>query len=303
MTTQSWNTRIRNDSTATFREWGSEFSAKLAAAGLVQTADTGQINWATVTLPATSTDGGYEVWRMNDTQQATAPVFLKVYYGTDASSNAPRIRVALGIASNGSGTVTTIGGGTATIWATHGNAAQTSDALRNSYLCVNEGFIGWNWKVASGVSESLFMFCRSADDSGTPTAEGGIMIAGAQSGGAIINSQAMRFASTAALYTLRTAANQTMLGFFPQGGAAGSTLVGSDFQIAVGWMCTPRVRPCIGIAGVLDTEVSVGNTMTVALVGSAARTYIALSSLYPFGPALPSTSVGGGFPKFAMLWD
>lgn len=300
MTTQSWNTRVRHDSDALFREWGSEFSTKLAAAGLVQTADTGQINWTTVVRGSNSTDAGYEVWRMNDTAQATAPVFFKIYYGTE-STNCPRIRVAVGIASNGSGTVTTIGGGAAAINGTQGSiSAQTSDSLRNSYLCVAEGFVGWNWKQNSGnQTESIFLFCRSCDADGTPNTQGAIQATGTISGTAFCNTQCMRFAATAALYTQRTTQTESMMTFFPQKGANGSTLVGSDFQAAVGWMCTPRVGPTFGICGVLDTEVTTGNTLSVALVGSTARTYIALSAVYSMGPG----SISNGHPKFAMLWE
>jgi hypothetical protein len=37
--------------------WGSGIAAQIAAMGLVQTSDTGQINWATVTRPAINTFG------------------------------------------------------------------------------------------------------------------------------------------------------------------------------------------------------------------------------------------------------
>lgn len=61
---------------AAFRTWGLAYNAKLAAAGLVQTADTGQIDWATVlAATAINTVQGYEIWRFDDALQATVPVF------------------------------------------------------------------------------------------------------------------------------------------------------------------------------------------------------------------------------------
>jgi hypothetical protein len=41
-------------------------AAQIAAMGLVQTSDTGQINWVTVARPALNTIAGYEIWRFND---------------------------------------------------------------------------------------------------------------------------------------------------------------------------------------------------------------------------------------------
>lgn len=100
------------NSDATFRAWGSAISAQFAAIGYVQTSDTGQINWTTVTDPGASTDAGYEVWRFNDSLQGSAPIFFKLYYGTGTTTNGPRLRVEVGTASNGSGTLSGTGSGT-----------------------------------------------------------------------------------------------------------------------------------------------------------------------------------------------
>lgn len=89
---------------AAFRAWGSAYAAKWASMGLVQTADTGQINWATVTQPAAiNTVAGYEIWRMNDALQATAPIFLKIEYGTGAATANGSLWIQLGNGSSGAG--------------------------------------------------------------------------------------------------------------------------------------------------------------------------------------------------------
>ena len=46
------NIRVTNANNDTFRSWGSTISTQIAAMGMVQTADTGQINWTTVGTPA-----------------------------------------------------------------------------------------------------------------------------------------------------------------------------------------------------------------------------------------------------------
>jgi len=145
MTTQTWTTNVDHTTDAGFRAWGSELSSKFLAAGLTQTADTGQVNWVTVLRPAINTDGGYEVWRFNDTQQATAPIFIKVFYGTAGTATFPRIRIQVGTASNGTGTVS--GTGSANTITITANTAISAVTNYVSYLCYAPGFLGLSWKV------------------------------------------------------------------------------------------------------------------------------------------------------------
>ena len=115
-----------------FRSWGSSISTALAAVGLVQTSDTGQINWTTVSKPSgATTTAGYEIWRFNDAAQSTTPIFLKLSYGTGSAGNTTtRLLVEIGSASNGSGTLSGLGSGTTyTLW-TSSSAADTG-----SYAC------------------------------------------------------------------------------------------------------------------------------------------------------------------------
>lgn len=93
-------TNIPDD--ATFRSWGLKIAAGLAAVGLVQTADTGQINWTTVLKPTvTNTSAGSEIWRFSDALQATAPVFIRVEYGTGTSTSISSLWITVGNATNG----------------------------------------------------------------------------------------------------------------------------------------------------------------------------------------------------------
>jgi hypothetical protein len=79
----------------------------LTTAGWVQTSDTGQINLTTVAKPAgASTAAGYEIWRMNDTLQGTAPIYIKIEYGTGANNQRFAYWLTIGKGSNGSGTLT-----------------------------------------------------------------------------------------------------------------------------------------------------------------------------------------------------
>lgn len=104
MATTSYNVPAQITTDAEFRTWGSSLKAALAAVGLVQAADTGQIDWTTVTKPTVgNTAAGYEIWEFNDTLQATAPVFIKIEYGTAASATQPSLWVTVGTSTNGAG--------------------------------------------------------------------------------------------------------------------------------------------------------------------------------------------------------
>ena len=80
----------------------------LLAAGLVQTADTGQVDVASVTWPGTNnTDAGYLMFRFDDTAQADHPIFLRVAIQRRTAVNNYSINFWIGNGSNGSGTLTT----------------------------------------------------------------------------------------------------------------------------------------------------------------------------------------------------
>lgn len=83
-------------------------TAQLSALGLLQTADTGQVDPLTVT-GATAADAikGYQVWRFNDALQGSMPVFLKIWYGSGVSyAGAPALWLTVGTGSDGAGNLT-----------------------------------------------------------------------------------------------------------------------------------------------------------------------------------------------------
>lgn len=272
MTTELWATRIRHDSDAAFREWGSELNTKMALVGLIQTADTGQINWVTVTRPSANTDAGYEIWRFDDSLQGTAPIYFKLYFGAGGNISIPRMRVQVGSGSNGSGTITgtftavgaqTIGGGT----------TATTDTLRTSYMCCLDGAFWMAWKNGGSGAQNMFMhIARTCDGNGDPTVTGAILISGGSN--AACNTQCLRFASPATVFTAVTAPNGT-LGFLPQSQASSINALG-QMQVAVGWMWAPDVLPIFSIVGAIPADAVEATTFEITPVGTTPRTFIAL---------------------------
>lgn len=60
-------------------------------------------------MPAASAAGtvcGYQIWRMNDSLQATAPVFVKFEFGSGTSSDAASLWITVGTGTDGVGGIT-----------------------------------------------------------------------------------------------------------------------------------------------------------------------------------------------------
>lgn len=95
-----------NSIDANFISWAKTISDQFTAFGWTKVADTGNINWASMTRPTgANTAQGYEIWAPNDALQATDAFMLKIEYGGGASPLYPSIWVTMGNGSNGSGTL------------------------------------------------------------------------------------------------------------------------------------------------------------------------------------------------------
>lgn len=160
-----------NSSNALFRAWGSGISTALAAVGLVKTADTGQIDWATVVAAApANTQQGYEIWRFNDSLQATAPIFLRIAYGSGSATAMPSLWFTIGKGSDGAGTITGV-----LQAATQVSAAASSATVLPCYVSSGDGsMLAFGGGVAPTGGCTLWWFTieRSRSVSGAATATG-----------------------------------------------------------------------------------------------------------------------------------
>jgi hypothetical protein len=155
-----------NATDAQFRAWGSLVSGKLAAMGLVQTGDTGQINWTTVLAPtAPSLVQGYEVWRFNDALQATVPVFVKLEYGSYTAAANPSIWFSVGSGSNGAGALTGVLSARQQI-----GFSQTATPI-TAYWCGDVDRIVFCVQGTSASTSMLLSMERSTDVTGARTSE------------------------------------------------------------------------------------------------------------------------------------
>lgn len=290
MTTQSWNTPITHTNDAQFRAWGSELSARLAAIGLVQTANTGQINWVTATRPGTNTAAGYEIWRFNDSLQGTAPIFIKIEYGTASSANSPGTWITVGTGSNGSGTIT----GTATTRIQCSTNFSATNALANyqSYACAVDGLAWITTKFGASVASKGFCgfaICRTCDATGAPTTTGFVVYTCntnlSPASPAVV--QAIRTAATAVAFAANTIGLYSMVVH-----GITSSADGSDTQAYLHWMPTPKVLPVFGLCSMIQTEATFGTSFSTTLVGSTARTYLSVDTCLG--------NAGAGYPNASL---
>jgi hypothetical protein len=311
MTTATTNTPVSNAASANFRAWGLEMNTQLAAVGLTQTADTGQINWTTVALPAANTIAGFEIWRFNDALQATSPIFIKIQYGAASLTSTPLIQIQVGQGSNGSGTLT---GTLMTNVAIA--AAQQSSSTTNapSFWAYNAtyGVLWCSWKfgvnnasISADIPLAGFSLERSCDTNGNPTGDSVSLVtpnsssvASLQAGDAI---QTYSYLTSALLTpAVLTSALTAWSAFWPNNPASSAT--GANSQVMPRWINTPN-NQLSAVTGIcLRSEFTTGSTFgPVALVGSTAKTYIALGTMY--GSSVICAQTGAQLISGYALWQ
>jgi hypothetical protein len=304
MATAAWASGNEHSTDALFRVWGSELSAKFAAVGLVQTADTGQINWATATRAANSSsfatgNAGYEIWRFNDSVQAAAPIYMKVLYGTGLSG-APRIGIEVGTGSDGAGTLTGIGSGQV-IGANSVRAITDGTASScKSLMCHTEGFFGLFWKDGSSPYGAYFL-CRTCDASGAPTGVGYLAwswaISPGGTGGDGGNGRLVRFAAPpTVLFTRVNSASTFPITFIPGGLTTGATQADGTKQTYLCFGSFPEMLPICGLCAMRSVEAPAYSTFQSKHVGLDTRTFISLG----WGNGVIG-SVGDH--DLAMIWE
>jgi hypothetical protein len=297
MSTQSWSTRLRHDSDATWQEWRDEFITRLNALGSPLVADETNITPGAGARPGTNTEGGYAVYHLGDALHSTAPIYIRFGFGTGPGVTIPRVQATVGTTTDGSGV---LGGIVSTIEQIASFlVGETTDTAKQSHFSVNEGFFGLDWKVQdSNANVGSFFVCRTCNSSGSPTGDGAIAHWGSGNVGSINKRQAYRYASPSpTAFTAVTSITDGALGLNPF--ARTTTVVGSDPQAMMAYTITPRVSPLAYICGVLESEAAEGSTFSVAMIGSTARTFLVM---HERSGAFGAQSSGGAM-RIAMLWE
>lgn len=169
--------QMSNSTAVLFRAWVQFIDDALlvhAGSGWVNTADTGQLTISGASAPgAANTKVGYRIYHMNDTLQATSPLFMRLDFGSGSATSTPGVWITLGTGSNGSGTITGVlfnGGASATPNVTSGangtNACDSYSSGDTNRIAVMQ------FVRASANDIMMFGVERSKDTNGNDTAAG-----------------------------------------------------------------------------------------------------------------------------------
>lgn len=195
MTTASTNVVIDQTSDAAFRTWIQEILTNLITnCGLTQASDTGQItssmgppvvNVAT-TRPAANTSAGYVILNFNDTLQGSAPIFIKLEFGSASVNTSPQMWITVGTATNGAGTLSGTGvtlNSSQHMALCNGSAPASTVTNYTSRYCYNatQGVLWMGFKLggtATGANAFMggFMLARTVNNAGAPTATGASLL-------------------------------------------------------------------------------------------------------------------------------
>lgn len=331
MATATFSTAPTNATDAAFRAWGKAISDALAAVGMVKTADTGQINWATVATPAPTNNvaAGYEVWRFDDTLQSTHPVFVKLEYGSSqggTSTAGARVQmwITIGKGSDGAGNITGVMLAQTRVgtYLTSNTTSGISSTAFPGYvsLCASKAclavfpFVGAN-TAGTGQPMPGFIIERSRDGQGAPTGDGLLFVCMAGQGTSqSANSPATFMAAiNYASATANTGIPPVVLPYTFAGAtvAGSSTLASGVIAPVMPWVAfAPGLAPWQPRAGLTYLEGDlIEGTTTVNLFGED-RTYrvIPVSPAHNgfgviFNPAGGSSWSGVNRTGVAILWE
>lgn len=304
----TWSEDCRITNATVAKTWITSFFNNLAACGLVQTSDTGQLDPSTIAaVPAAGSYFGYRVYRFNDTQQSNKPVFLRFapYVGSYGGANCGGVAVTIGFATDGAGNITGANTGLLNFFNGTAGSQRTETATATPCYAVHgEGYFGLCLHLArcnSSYAQNSMLFLtvtRPLNSSNAPTADGIIVSLPKAAYSTNTNSNS---AATIDLL-LRTAYLSSAMGTFnsqltPFVGGQDAAAAGGNTQIQRTFYLAPAVKPNPALALYWGTSMPVGDQFDVAVDG-VTRTYITLGT----NTGAQSDIASGNASAFAMLW-
>jgi hypothetical protein len=249
----------------------------ITAGGWVQTSDTGQTSLGSAAASYTL------LYRMDDTLQATAPVYIKVVFNNTSSLG---MQVTYGTASNGSGSLT---GATQVVsdWDSHLGG---STHYANLYSSTADGFATAFLNDPTARLRHCWAVWRTVDIStGDPTADGWIAYTGdATSGQAMF---VVYNVATAAFSTINYTTSGTdvsaHLGLRTTSVSPGTfDIQRTWFKVGATWFCNT------GLINAYATEVVEGAEISAAPISGDTHNYLPLTNHAGVGM---SSSAGTAF--------
>lgn len=300
MATYSNSTVINHSTDAGYRAWIIDFHTIISGAGLVQTADTGQVNTSTITRPAGSdTSNCYSIWKLPDSS-----LYFKISFGNGQFNTVPQFFIQTGEGSDGAGNLT---GQTSTnISCGNRESLASTSTPYTSYCCVTNDYFGIVWKVNATTSSyakaiAAIVVCKTVDNTGTATNIG--YIQARLSNTVPFSSTSPVFQSVRRIATAATYAQTSAFCIIP--GATASTPTTSldssgNIQVWTSWGNFPHSLPIMHLCTYKQADITTLTTFSVAMVGTTSHTYMALG--LHGSPRAESVVVNTNF-AFAILYE
>lgn len=282
MTLSQPNIALDMTSDATFRAWAQAVSNGIAAAGLVKTADTGQVDWTAGTQTRAGASGAvyYEIWRFTDALQATRPVFIKVIYnGNGSTTSGGVLGFQIGYSTNGAGAFTgnyTAVSGQRSTGLSSAVPVQCTFASDGSYLTLALG----SAPGGANTCQAILVVDRTRNTDGSANGDGVYCLIGPSPASS---------ASCTLIWAMASAAKTWANGLnvlFPaeqvQNNGLSTTVstgvVGTDVQVFPHQPFAPYAEAAaLGCIGVWVADIPIGTLFAVTLAG-ATHTYLALGT-------------------------
>ncbi len=304
---QLWASPVDHASDATFRTWAQEFHDKITTTDfLVNTSDTGQLTIGSATKPGAGGFAGYKIYRFQDVLQATSPIYMKVEFGSGAtSSNYPNLRVTLGTATDGAGNF--VGNVVGPYASTDNTSNSPGTGNYNSYMTAGEGYFGLVFKASlfnGGFSPVTWLFIeRTYDSSAEYTADGFCLWYTHSPGSASSSARGHRVASL--VKGVKYTAGDHLGATFSGGPSAG---VAADGEMMLHRLHAPLpyMKPLRVAAGYYGPAMSEGSEFDATIIGDDERHYIACGN--GSGPFAVDFNSGAGWSAslgigFVLLWE
>lgn len=273
---------------ATWQSWAQKTAALFEQAGLTKTPDTGQVDLTTATRPATNSYAGYEIRKLNDSLAGTAPIFVKVEYGSGSTLGAPQMRFNFGTGTDGAGNLTGLGLATANVTMTQNGTAASGSASSTA----DDGVFAFCHPGTASQSIYALLIERFKDSDGTPNTKGyQVCVVSGASSAPNCTEYTVSFEQNGA----RSQRTYFPILYSPDSGVEGTATGAYPLQVIHGL----QHPPSLGFVGVKTSDLGPGVTMTITRYG-VSRTY---KQMAPIGF---SAQVGAGTHLnmgLAMLFD
>jgi hypothetical protein len=300
------NNHPSNATDAEFRGWTQMVANGFISAGWARATDSGNINFGTVTAPATtSLISGYDIFRMTDTLNVTAPIFVKVEYGSGGTNTAPSLWLTVGNGSNGAGML--LGATTQRYQLTAGIQANaitsfiSGDTNRFHMSLWSFSNVSYGGLAVIALTHSLFFSIeRTHDAAGADTTEGALCLF--KSGGAASYTQQYWNGITGS-----SGVEGTWGMLFPDGTVNKGTAVQSSFYppyFSKGVFVNPGMG-ALGYIGSLSTIANIateGSPVPVSIYGGT-HTYMPIGSANTSGSCGVNRGTGFTSQTYAMRYE